>query len=68
MHGRTLSIIVKPSWNMVLHAGNVEPAVQYVVDAGGASVQEDYQYAGQNMFCRQAKHAQKAEGGGARQT
>lgn len=32
--------------------GNVEPAIQYIVDSGGAVQEGDYPYAGQNTWCR----------------
>jgi hypothetical protein len=32
--------------------GEMEPAIQYIADAGGAAAEEDYQYMGQNMFCK----------------
>lgn len=56
--GQTLSLseqqLVDCSWNYGnngCQGGEMEPAIQYVADAGGAAAEEDYQYRGQNMFC-----------------
>jgi hypothetical protein len=56
--GQTLSLseqqLVDCSWeygNNGCQGGEMEPAIQYVADAGGAASEEDYQYRGQNMFC-----------------
>jgi hypothetical protein len=53
--GSSSSSVAAGCW---VHAGAcqcplpaVPPAPQYVADAGGAAAEEDYQYAGQNMFC-----------------
>eukprot|EP00879_Flechtneria_rotunda_P007527 GHRR01007896.1.p1 GENE.GHRR01007896.1~~GHRR01007896.1.p1 ORF type:complete len:555 (+),score=166.79 GHRR01007896.1:1913-3577(+) len=56
--GQTLSLseqqLVDCSWeygNNGCQGGEMEPAIQYIADAGGAASEEDYQYMGQNMFC-----------------
>ncbi|WIA34990.1 hypothetical protein OEZ86_013270 [Tetradesmus obliquus] len=56
--GQSLSLseqqLVDCSWeygNNGCQGGEMEPAIQYVADAGGAAAEEDYQYRGQNMFC-----------------
>lgn len=58
--GQALSLseqqLVDCSWkygNNGCQGGEMEPAIQYVADAGGAAAEEDYQYMGQNMFCGQ---------------
>eukprot|EP00775_Hariotina_reticulata_P008341 gene8341-8525_t len=46
--------LVDCSWNYGnngCQGGEMEPAIQYIADAGGAAAEEDYQYLGQNMFC-----------------
>lgn len=60
--GQTLSLseqqLVDCSWqygNNGCGGGEMEPAIQYVVDAGGAVTEEDYQYLGQNGYCGYAR-------------
>ncbi|GFR49771.1 hypothetical protein Agub_g11937 [Astrephomene gubernaculifera] len=57
--GQSLSFseqqLVDCSWeydNNGCAGGNVEPALQYVADAGGIAQEADYPYLGQNAFCR----------------
>lgn len=56
--GQVLSLseqqLVDCSWdygNNGCQGGEMEPAIQYIADHGGAAAEEDYQYRGQNMFC-----------------
>lgn len=56
--GQVLSLseqqLVDCSWdygNNGCQGGEMEPAIQYIADHGGAASEEDYQYRGQNMFC-----------------
>lgn len=46
--------LVDCSWNYGnngCQGGEMEPAIQYIAEHGGAAAEEDYQYKGQNMFC-----------------
>lgn len=43
--------------------GWIEPALQYVVDAGGVLQEEEYPYAGQNTYCKVPKGVGERSGG-----
>jgi hypothetical protein len=57
--GEALSLseqqIVDCSWDYEVsgcNGGEMEPAIQYIADHGGAMQEADYQYLGVNGFCR----------------
>jgi hypothetical protein len=59
--GQALSLseqqIVDCTWDYDVsgcNGGEMEPAIQYIADRGGAVQEADYQYLGANGFCRWA--------------